>query len=113
MRLGTWRTLFRSERGIALPTAMIALMLLTTLLIAFAVLSKSEPTIASNQVRAASAMRGAISTASMLRNGKRARARSELPVPRPITRARSKFRVNKIGSRTNRSCDPTSPPLVP
>lgn len=53
MRLGTWRTLFRSERGIALPTAMIALMLLTTLLIAFAVLSKSEPTIASNQVRAA------------------------------------------------------------
>lgn len=55
MRLGTWRTLFRNERGIALPTAMIALMLLTTLLIAFAVLSKSEPTIASNQVRAAQA----------------------------------------------------------
>lgn len=55
MRLGTWRTLFRSERGIALPTAMIALMLLTTLMIAFAVLSKSEPTIASNQVRAAQA----------------------------------------------------------
>jgi Tfp pilus assembly protein PilX len=55
MRPGTWRTLFRSERGIALPTAMIALMLLTTLLIAFAVLSKSEPTIASNQARAAQA----------------------------------------------------------
>ncbi|MBI3628286.1 MAG: hypothetical protein HY217_01650 [Candidatus Rokubacteria bacterium] len=55
MRLENCRTLFRSERGIALPTAMIALMLLTTLLIAFAVLSKSEPTIASNQVRAAQA----------------------------------------------------------
>lgn len=46
---------FRSERGIALPTAMIALMLLTTLLIAFAVLSKSEPTIASNQARTSQA----------------------------------------------------------
>jgi hypothetical protein len=34
---------------------MIALMLLTTLLIAFAVLSKSEPTIASNQARSAQA----------------------------------------------------------
>ncbi len=46
---------FRSERGIALPTALIALALLTTLLIAFAVLSKSEPIIASNQARAAQA----------------------------------------------------------
>ncbi len=47
--------LLRSERGIALPTAMIALMLLTTLLIAFAVLSKSEPTIAANQAQTSQA----------------------------------------------------------
>ncbi len=55
MRIRDCRTLWRSERGIALPTAMIALMLLTTLLVAFAVLSKSEPTIASNQARASQA----------------------------------------------------------
>ncbi len=48
-------TPFRSERGIAVPTAVIALMLLTTLLIAFTVLSKSEPSIAANQVRSAQA----------------------------------------------------------
>jgi hypothetical protein len=42
---------FRDNRGIALITSLIALMLLTSLLIAFAVLSKSEPMIASNQIR--------------------------------------------------------------
>lgn len=55
MRTDTLLARLRSERGIALPTALIALVLLTTLLIAFAVLSKSEPTIASNQARAAQA----------------------------------------------------------
>ena len=55
MRTIILREPFRSERGIALQTAMIALVLLTTLLIAFAVLSKSEPIIASNQARAAQA----------------------------------------------------------
>jgi hypothetical protein len=48
-------TRLRSEEGIALPTAVIALVLLTTLLIAFSVLSKSEPTIAANHARAAQA----------------------------------------------------------
>ncbi len=43
------------EHGIALPTALIALMLLTSLLVAFTVLSKSEPSIASNQARATEA----------------------------------------------------------
>ena len=38
----------RNEHGIALPTALIALALLTTLMVAFAVLSKSEPLIARN-----------------------------------------------------------------
>ena len=42
----------RNEQGIALPTAMIALALLTTLMIAFAVLSTSEPIIASNHLKA-------------------------------------------------------------
>lgn len=43
------------ERGVALPLAMIALALLTSLMIAFAVLAKSEPIIANNQHRVAQA----------------------------------------------------------
>jgi hypothetical protein len=39
------------ERGIALPMAMMLLLLLTSLMIAFAVLSKSEPVIAANHLR--------------------------------------------------------------
>jgi hypothetical protein len=41
----------RDERGVALPMAMIALVLLTTLMLAFSVLSQTEPVIASNQLR--------------------------------------------------------------
>jgi hypothetical protein len=43
------------QRGVALPAALIALVLLTTLLIAFTVLSKSEPTIAANHALTAQA----------------------------------------------------------
>jgi Tfp pilus assembly protein PilX len=43
------------ERGVALPMAMITLLLLTSLMIAFAVLAKSEPQIANNQLRVAQA----------------------------------------------------------
>jgi hypothetical protein len=43
------------QRGVALPAAVVALMLLTTLLISFAVLSKSEPTIAANHALTAQA----------------------------------------------------------
>jgi hypothetical protein len=50
-----WLTRLRSEQGIALPTAMIALLLLTTLMISFAVLSKSEPSISANHARAVQA----------------------------------------------------------
>src|SRR5260370_28904482 len=46
---------FRDTQGVALVTALIALVLLSSLLVAFAVLSASEPTIASNQSRAAQA----------------------------------------------------------
>ncbi len=46
---------FRDTQGVALVTALIALMLLSSLLVAFAVLATSEPTIASNQSRAAQA----------------------------------------------------------
>jgi hypothetical protein len=45
----------RDERGIALPMALIALVLLTTLMLAFAVLSQSEPMIAGNQLRVSQA----------------------------------------------------------
>jgi hypothetical protein len=40
------------QRGIALPMAMMALILLSALVVAFAVLSTSEPTIANNQLMA-------------------------------------------------------------
>jgi len=45
----------RDERGVALPMAMMVLVLLTTLMLAFAVLSQTEPVIAHNQMRAAQA----------------------------------------------------------
>jgi hypothetical protein len=43
------------QRGVALPAAVVALMLLTTLLIAFTMLSRSEPTIAANHALTAQA----------------------------------------------------------
>lgn len=43
------------ERGVALPMAIMTLLLLTTLMIAFAVLSQTEPIIAANQLRVAQA----------------------------------------------------------
>jgi hypothetical protein len=43
------------ERGIALPMALMTLLLLTTLMLAFAVLSQTEPVIAANQLRVAQA----------------------------------------------------------
>jgi hypothetical protein len=43
------------ERGIALPMAMMTLLLLTTLTLAFTVLSQTEPVIAANQLRVAQA----------------------------------------------------------
>ncbi len=45
----------RDERGVALPMAMIILVLLTTLMMAFAVLTQTEPVIAHNQMQAAQA----------------------------------------------------------
>lgn len=45
----------RDERGVALPMAMMVLVLLTTLMLAFAVLSQTEPVIAHNHLRAAQA----------------------------------------------------------
>ena len=47
--------IFRDQRGVALPMAMIILVLLTTLMVAFAVLSQTEPVIAHNQMHAAQA----------------------------------------------------------
>ncbi|HET7340322.1 MAG TPA: hypothetical protein VFL90_02585 [Methylomirabilota bacterium] len=47
--------LLRNERGVALPMALITLVLLTTLMLAFAVLSQTEPVIAANQLRVSQA----------------------------------------------------------
>jgi hypothetical protein len=45
----------RDERGVALPMALIALVLLTTLMLAFATMSQTEPVIAGNQLRVSQA----------------------------------------------------------
>jgi hypothetical protein len=45
----------RDERGVALPMALMMLVLLTTLMLAFAVLSQSEPVIAANHLRVSQA----------------------------------------------------------
>jgi len=44
-----------SERGVAMPMAMMTLVLLTTLMLAFSVLSQTEPVIAANQMRVSQA----------------------------------------------------------
>src|SRR2546426_11751135 len=51
--MGRWNApkTLANERGVALPMALITLMLLTTLMLAFAVLSQTEPVIAANQLR--------------------------------------------------------------
>jgi hypothetical protein len=49
------RNVSRDERGIALPMALIVMVLLTTLMAAFAVLATSEPQIAGNQAASAQA----------------------------------------------------------
>ena len=49
--VGRMRRLITSERGVALPMALITLVLLTTLMLAFATLSQTEPIIAANQLR--------------------------------------------------------------
>jgi hypothetical protein len=45
----------QDERGVALPMAMMILLLLTTLMLAFAILAQTEPVIAANQLRVAQA----------------------------------------------------------
>jgi hypothetical protein len=47
--------IIRDERGVALPMAMMVLVLLTTLMMAFALLAQTEPVIAHNQSRTAQA----------------------------------------------------------
>jgi hypothetical protein len=45
------------ERGVALPLAMVSLVVLTGMMVAFAVLARSEPMIAANQMQTAQALR--------------------------------------------------------
>src|SRR5687767_1677857 len=49
------RQRLQDERGVALPMAMMTLLLLSSLMLAFAVLAQTEPIIASNQLRATQA----------------------------------------------------------
>jgi hypothetical protein len=52
----TTRQILRDERGVALPMAMIVLVLLTTLMVAFGLLARTEPVIAHNQQRTSQAL---------------------------------------------------------
>jgi hypothetical protein len=49
------QTMFRNERGVALPMALMVLLLLTTLMVAFALVARTEPVIAHNQLRTSQA----------------------------------------------------------
>jgi hypothetical protein len=51
----TEQVLWRNERGVALPMALLTLVLLTTLMLAFAAMSQTEPVIAGNQLRVSQA----------------------------------------------------------
>jgi hypothetical protein len=55
MTANRFLTPFRDRRGVALPMALLSLLILTTLVLAFSVLSATEPTIASNQLLVAQA----------------------------------------------------------
>jgi hypothetical protein len=55
MPLRHLRALMRCQRGIALPMAMLTLVMLSALVIAFSMLAASEPVIASNQLQVAQA----------------------------------------------------------
>jgi hypothetical protein len=55
MSVAGMRASMTNERGVALPMALITLVLLTTLMLAFAVLSQTEPVIAANQLRVSQA----------------------------------------------------------
>ena len=54
--MGSIRRMTGSERGIALPMAMVMLVVLTAMMVAFAVLARTEPTIAANQLATAQAL---------------------------------------------------------
>jgi hypothetical protein len=51
----TARQILRDQRGVALPMAMIVMVLLTSLMLAFALLAQTEPVIAHNQFRTSQA----------------------------------------------------------
>ena len=57
--------ILKDQRGVALPLAMLALVVMTVLIIGFSLLSASEPNIANNQLRVAQAR--AIAEAGMER----------------------------------------------
>ncbi len=53
--MSKWTLFFADQRGVALPMAMLALIILSALIIGFSVLSATEPTIANNQLMMAQA----------------------------------------------------------
>jgi Tfp pilus assembly protein PilX len=55
MRVRQLRQLLGGQRGVALPMAMLALVLLSALIIAFSMLAASEPVLANNQLQVAQA----------------------------------------------------------
>jgi Tfp pilus assembly protein PilX len=95
--------IFRDQQGVALPMAMIVLVLLTTLMLAFAVLSQTEPVIAHNHMRAAQARVHAEAgferavwalSVGVVTPGTNASLAAPLPVPTPAPYDGSVFVAN-------------------
>lgn len=94
-----------SEQGVALPMAMIMLVLLTSLMVAFAVLSQTEPVIAHNQLRVTQARAQAEAgferalwalSQGVIAPGSNASLASPLPVPTPAPYDGSVFIGNGV-----------------
>jgi hypothetical protein len=93
----------QDDRGVALPMAMIVLVALTTLMLAFAVLSQTEPVIAHNQMRAAQARAHAEAgferavwalSQGVIAPGTNASLAAPLPIPTPAPYDGSVFVTN-------------------
>jgi len=95
--------MLRNESGVALPMAMIVLVALTTLMVAFAVLSQTEPVIAHNQLRVTQARAHAEAgferavwalSQGVIAPGTNASLAAPLPVPTPAPYDGSIFVAN-------------------
>lgn len=99
------RSCFADQRGVALPMALMALLILSALAVAFSVLSSSEPTIANNQLRVAQARAAAEAGLeramwALTNSGATGGLADPLPSPVPAPYNGSQFVPLTVGSTT-------------